>query len=104
MTVAADGMWRIWRSRESPRRRTLKTAQVVFNDGGSVIDCLVRNLSPGGALLVLPSVFGVPEIFELLIDSDGSLRSARTIWKGHGQMGVAFGKAPPRSEPYRNLA
>ena len=87
-----------------PRRRTLKTAHIVFNDGGSVIDCLVRNLSPGGALLVLPSVFGVPEIFELLIDSDGSLRSARTIWRGHGQMGVAFGKAPPRSEPYRNLA
>lgn len=80
-----------------PRTRTLKTARIVFNGGGSVIDCIVRNLSSVGALLVLPSVFGVPETFELLIDSDGSLRSARTIWKGHGQMGVAFGKALPGS-------
>ena len=77
-----------------PRTRTLKTAHIVFNDGGSVIDCVVRNLSSGGALLLLPSVFGVPETFELLIDSDGSLRAARTIWKGHGKIGVAFGKAP----------
>ena len=66
------------RQRE-PRTRTLKTAHIVFNGGGSVIDCIVRNLSSAGALLVLPSVFGVPETFEFLIDSDGSLRSARTI-------------------------
>ena len=78
-----------------PRTRTLKTAHIVFNDGGSVIDCVVRNLSSGGALLLLPSILGVPETFELLIDSDGSLRAARTIWKGHSTIGVAFGKAPP---------
>ena len=80
-----------------PRIRTLKTAHIVFNDGGSVIDCIVRNLSSGGALLVLPSVLGIPETFELLIDSDGSLRKARTIWKGHDRVGVAFGKAPPNA-------
>lgn len=77
-----------------PRVRTLKTAHIVFNDGGSVIDCVVRNSSSVGALLLLPSVFDVPETFELLIDSDGSLRPARMIWKGHGKIGVAFGKAP----------
>ena len=37
-----------------------------------MIDCIVRNLSSSGALLVLPSVFGVPETFDLLMDSDGS--------------------------------
>ena len=36
-----------------PRIRTLKTAHIVFNDGGSVIDCVVRNLSSAGALLLL---------------------------------------------------
>jgi hypothetical protein len=86
-------------TRRVPRIRTLKTAHIVFNDGGSVIDCLVRNLSSGGALLVLPSVLAVPETFELLIDSDGSLRKARTIWKGHDRIGVAFGKAPPIARP-----
>src|SRR4051812_47260473 len=91
--VSADCRLDMDKQRE-PRIRALKTAHIVFNDGGSVIDCIVRNLSPGGALLVLPSVFGVPETFELFIDSDGSLRSARTVWKAPGQMGVAFGKAP----------
>jgi hypothetical protein len=81
------------------RISTLKTAHVVFNDGGSVIDCIVRNLSSSGALLVLPSVLAVPETIELLIDSDGSLREARTIWKGHDRIGVAFGKAPPLARP-----
>ena len=38
--------------RREPRTRTLKTARIVFNDGGSVIDCVVRNLSSQGALLV----------------------------------------------------
>ena len=83
--------------RREPRTRTLKTAHIVFNDGGSVIDCVVRNLSSQGALLLLPSLLGVPETFELLIDSDGSLRAAHTIWKGHGKIGVAFGKASTRT-------
>ena len=85
--------------RREPRTRTLKTARIVFNDGGSVIDCVVRNLSSGGALLVLPNVLGVPETFELHIDSDGSCRAARTIWKGHGTIGVAFVKAPTPAPP-----
>jgi hypothetical protein len=58
--------------------------------GRSVIDCVVRNLSSRGALLVLPSVLGVPETFELHIKSEGSRHAARTIWKGNGKMGVEF--------------
>ena len=80
--------------RREPRIRTLKTAHIVFNNGGSVIDCVVRNLSSGGALLVLPSVLGVPETFELHIESDGSCHVAHTMWKGNGKIGVEFGKAP----------
>jgi hypothetical protein len=63
---------------------------VVFNNGRSVIDCVVRNLSPSGALLVLPSLLGVPEKFDLLIDSDTPRPVARTIWKGAGKIGVEF--------------
>ena len=80
--------------RGEPRTRTLKKARIVFNDGRSVIDCVVRNLSSRGALLELPSLLGVPETFELRIESDGSCRAARTIWKGNGKIGVEFGKAP----------
>jgi PilZ domain-containing protein len=66
--------------RREPRTRTLKKARIVFNDGRSVIDCVVRNLSPHGAMLVLPSLLGVPETFELHIDSDGSCHAVRMRW------------------------
>ena len=54
--------------RKAPRKRTLKSACVVFNDRHSVIDCTVRNLSANGALLLLPSIVGVPNEFEVCID------------------------------------
>jgi hypothetical protein len=31
------------------------------------------------------------ETFELHIESDGFCHAARTVWKGHGKIGVAFG-------------
>jgi hypothetical protein len=89
MSTAADEAVHMEKRREA-RTRTLKKARIVFNEGRSVIDCIVRNLSPNGALLVLPSVVGVPETFDLLIESDGSSHRACTRWKGNGKIGVEF--------------
>ncbi len=79
------------RRQPATRTRTLKRGRVVFNDGRSVIDCVVRNLSPSGALLVLPNLLGVPEKFDLHIDSDRTRHVARTIWRADGKLGVKFG-------------
>ena len=51
--------------RRTPRRRTLKGGRIVFNNRRSVIDCTVRNLSTGGALLSVPNVSGVPDQLDL---------------------------------------
>jgi hypothetical protein len=82
--------FRAMEKRKEPRTRTLKKARIVFNDGRSVIDCVVRNLSAHGALLVVHSLLGVPDTFELHIESDGSRRVAHTIWKREGKIGVEF--------------
>jgi hypothetical protein len=37
-------------SRASPRRRRLNGAKIVFNNNASVIDCVVRDISPQGEL------------------------------------------------------
>jgi PilZ domain len=74
--------------RRSPRRRTFKGAQIILNNRGSTIDCNVRNLSSHGALLVLPSLAGIPAEFELRLD--GELRPARIVWKGIGKIGIAW--------------
>ena len=53
--------------RHSQRTRMLRAGKIVFNNKSSVIDCLVRNLSPTGACLLVSNVIGVPSTFELLI-------------------------------------
>jgi hypothetical protein len=77
--------------RASPRKRTLKTGRIVFNNKRSVIDCTVRNVSAGGALLAVQSLIGIPDSFDLMIDSDTTTHPARVMWKRDGQLGVKFG-------------
>ena len=53
-----------WREqRNDQRHRTLKPGLIVFNDGYSTIECMVRNLSEGGAQLKVESLIGIPDTF-----------------------------------------
>ena len=67
--------------RAYPRRRTLKAGKIVFNHHFSVVDCTVRNLSARGARLDVPSTFGIPDDFDLLVEPDKALRACRVAWK-----------------------
>src|SRR5215469_14284121 len=49
--------------RVSPRQRCLNGAKIVFNNNSSVIDCVVRDLSPQGARLLVASLVGIPDRF-----------------------------------------
>lgn len=74
--------------RLTPRRRVLKPARILI-DKKSVISCTVRNLSEGGSRLEMPSILGVPELFELEIAGEPR-RLARRVWTSASAMGVAF--------------
>jgi hypothetical protein len=74
--------------RQSPRSPALKGAQIIFNNRRSVIECTVRNLSHHGALLVVPSLIGIPAEFELRLD--GKARLARVVWRGIGKLGIEW--------------
>jgi hypothetical protein len=78
------------------RNRTYYGGKIIFNDRNSVMDCLVRNFSPGGAKLVLSATVTLPQIFDMSISKQGSKR-ARTVWRREDEMGVAFVEQP-RSE------
>ena len=54
--------------RAHPRHRTLKAGKIVFNHHFSVVDCTVRSLSATGARLDVPSTFGIPDDFDLLVE------------------------------------
>jgi hypothetical protein len=75
--------------RKCSRRRVLKGAQIIFAGRQAAIDCVVRDLSEGGACLKVFSPIGIPDTFELRVDSD-SLRSCRVVWRKAAQIGVEF--------------
>ena len=75
--------------RKVQRHRTFKAGHINFNRAGS-IDCRVRNLSPAGACLEVASQVGIPDQFELWIESDHLHQPCHVIWRTATRMGVAF--------------
>jgi hypothetical protein len=76
--------------RRDARPRTLKGAVIAFNNRSSTIDCVVRNLSPGGAMLKVASTVGIPDRFELKMENE-DFRWCRVKWRRDDTIGVAFG-------------
>lgn len=75
--------------RIAQRRRTLKGARIVLNDGYSTFDCTVRNLSETGARVQVASLIGLPDSFSLLFD-DGQRHECRIVWRKPEEIGVEF--------------
>ncbi len=76
--------------RREPRQRVFKGGRIIFNRGYSVLDCRVRNLSAGGALLEMPSLLGIPTHFDIALDSSNKHRPCTVMWRTDTLMGVAF--------------
>ena len=82
--------------RKAPRRRVLKEGKIVFADGLRVFDCTIRDLSEGGAKLLIASTVGLPDTFHLYEKSSGMLYSATVAWRQTNSIGVKF-EGPPSS-------
>ena len=76
--------------RRFSRNRTLKVGKILVHAHTSLVDCTVRNLSPKGALLLVPSLAGIPESFELILESRKTHHQCRVIWRGENRLGVEF--------------
>jgi len=79
--------------RESHRARMWRGGKILFNNRRSVLDCTIRNLSPGGACLQVESLVGVPATFDLLIDGEHAPRPCRLVWQSDHRAGVEFALA-----------
>jgi hypothetical protein len=82
--------------RASPRARRLKAGKIVLNDGRSVFECSVRNVSATGACLLVGNGFLIPGDFKLTLDGD--TRRCDVVWRRPDRMGVSFrpaDAAPP---------
>ena len=74
--------------RKYPRTEIEETAYV--SSGGSVLSCVVRNISPAGAAIDVDNPAFVPQRFRLVMAKDSSVRDCRVIWIQKNRIGLAF--------------
>lgn len=75
--------------RQCPRAHVLRRARIVFRRGHSTIDCVVLDLSSGGARLKVGQWLGLPGRFELRIEN-GPSHEAEVRYRDMELTGVCF--------------
>jgi hypothetical protein len=84
--------------RKHPRTEINEPAYV--SSGGSVMSCVVRNISPEGAAIDIENPVFVPQRFRLVMAKDSSVRDCEIVWIRQKRIGVAFVAMPQSpSEP-----
>lgn len=76
--------------RNTRRTRSFKGAILRFNNGYSALSAVIKNLSEGGAMLVMGDTVGVPSDAMMEINGEGRARPVHLIWREPERMGVRF--------------
>jgi hypothetical protein len=76
--------------RQSPRDKVLYGGVAEINERGSTMDCVVRNISDGGACVEFDQSAKLPEEMNLSIPRKGRSFLARIIWRQANRVGLAF--------------
>lgn len=89
--------------RTQTRLRSILGARVIFANGNSSMDCLIRDISPSGARLELGSSVTVPDRFDLFVPQKSRTFRAAIKWRRLNEIGVVFETddqtlAPPERE------
>ena len=74
--------------RKAPRRRVLKAGTIAFNNRHSTLQCTVRDLSDGGARLLIDGSINAPDTFELFVELDGLEASCAVVNRAPGEVRV----------------
>ena len=81
--------------RRHPRTETDEPAYVSAD--GSVMGCIVRNISPEGAAIDVDNPAFVPARFRLVMARDHTVYECRVVWIQQNRIGLSF-VAPPQAE------
>ena len=76
--------------RQSPRDKVLYGGVAEINERGSTMDCVVRNISEGGACVEFDQAAKLPEEMNLTIPRKGRSFLAKMIWRQANRVGLAF--------------
>ena len=78
--------------RKHPRTEVSEPAYV--SSGGSVMSCMVRNISLEGAAIDVENPAFVPAHFRLVMAKDSSVRECSIAWIQKNRIGVSFAALP----------
>lgn len=78
--------------RKHPRTEIDEPAFVT--SGGSVMSCMVRNISVEGAAIDVENPAFVPSRFRLVMAKDSSVYECRIAWIQRNRIGVTFAAVP----------
>jgi hypothetical protein len=76
--------------RQSVRDRVILGGVASINDRGSTMDCVVRNISEGGACVEFHETAKLPDEMRVAITPKDCSFFARTMWRRAGKVGLAF--------------
>lgn len=79
--------------RKHRRHRVLRRGKAILHDHSTIFDCMIRDVSEGGARLQIGQFCILPRYFRLGFVSDGMMRESRevsVVWRQGDQLGVAF--------------
>jgi hypothetical protein len=83
--------------RATPRVRSYLAGKVLFPNGISTMDCAVRDISSGGARLLVSSTVGLLGHFRLHIPQRELTYDVRVRWIAQREIGVSFEVDPTRN-------
>lgn len=84
--------------RRAARQKSFLRGMIYFNNRRSVVDCLIRDISPYGARLIFSDAVTTPDALDLYIPQKEQTLRTHVIWRQGQEVGVAFPQ-PDQAEP-----
>ncbi len=75
--------------RRFERKRVLRRGKIVFRNGHGAIDCVLLDISAGGARLRAPGILAIPAQFELRVEN-GPTYDVAVCFRSPDTTGVRF--------------
>ena len=90
--------------RNEVRQRVFLKGRILFNNGASSFDCLVRDFSSTGARLAFSETTTLPDVFDLYIPQKERTYRSTLRWRRADGVGVTFADemakpVPPAATP-----
>ena len=86
--------------RSAPRSRVFFGGEILINSELRPVECHVKNVSNGGANVVVQSGDLLPDQFDLIIRKTNQRRRAVVTWSSGRQLGVAYRPYSRRDEKW----